>query len=86
MVRGANWSFDPALIRCPVTVWFGSQDAWRSIPWLVEHVPTVSAHVLRDRGHLFMFGGPELVLADLVGEGETMSAGPRDAQRAVAAD
>ncbi|MGN6330804.1 MAG: alpha/beta fold hydrolase [Motilibacteraceae bacterium] len=66
VVRMGSWSFDLAAIRCPVTAWYGAQDSWATVNWLLQHVPNVSAHVLRDRGHLLAFAEPDLVLGDLL--------------------
>lgn len=66
VVRMPEWPFDLSAIERPVTVWYGREDFWQPVTWLLEHLPTASAHVLAGRGHMVLFREPELVLRELV--------------------
>jgi pimeloyl-ACP methyl ester carboxylesterase len=74
IVRMPTWDFDTSDIHCPVTVWYGVEDGWSLVNWLLKAVPTSTGHVLRGHGHLVPFTAPDLVLEDLVGAGKTKPA------------
>jgi pimeloyl-ACP methyl ester carboxylesterase len=66
----ADWGFDLASIARPVAIWQGGDD--RMVPfahgeWLARHIPTATAHLLPDEGHLSL-GVTKLdqILEDLV--------------------
>lgn len=65
----ADWGFDLASIRVPVSIWQGDQD--RMVPhahgaWLSEHVPTATPHLVPGEGHLSLVKNIETVVAQLI--------------------
>jgi pimeloyl-ACP methyl ester carboxylesterase len=66
VVRMGRWEFDPSLVQVPVTIWFGGQDSWAPVSWLLATFPTASAHVLAGQGHLLLFDHPGAVISDLL--------------------
>ncbi|MFL6159981.1 MAG: alpha/beta fold hydrolase [Marmoricola sp.] len=64
----ANWGFELADIRVPVSVWQGRQDAMVPFShgtWLAENVPDARAHLYDDEGHVSLVARLDDVLADL---------------------
>lgn len=49
------WAFDPALVRCPTSLWYGEQDpqhAVRQGSWLADRIPGAVLHVNPATAHL----------------------------------
>ncbi|MEU4191878.1 alpha/beta hydrolase [Kribbella sp. NPDC026611] len=64
----ADWGFDLASIRVPVSIWQGDQD--RMVPhahgaWLSEHVPTATPHLVPGEGHVSLVKNIETIVAQL---------------------
>jgi len=63
----ADWGFDLASIRMPVTLWQGHQNLM--VPpahgnWLAAHVPGASARMEPEHGHLSLYVGSFGTLLD----------------------
>ncbi len=64
----ANWGFDLAEIRVPVTIWQGREDAMVPFShgeWLAANVPGAHAHLFEDEGHISLVMRLPEILADL---------------------
>ena len=63
------WGFPLEDVRAPVQLWQGGQDLMvppAHGPWLAEHLPTCTSHLLPDDGHLtLLLRRPAEVLGDL---------------------
>jgi pimeloyl-ACP methyl ester carboxylesterase len=65
LVRMGPWSFDPATVAVPTTVWVGEQDYVPTSAWVHAVVPRSVLRVLADRGHFAILEEWDAVLDDL---------------------
>jgi len=63
------WDFDPTTVRCPVLLWYGSED--RMAPpaharWFDENLPTAKLTMRQGEGHLLAFAHLPEILGELL--------------------
>jgi pimeloyl-ACP methyl ester carboxylesterase len=64
----ADWGFDLAGIRVPVSIWQGDQDRmvpWDHGRWLGEHIPTATTNLVPGEGHLSLMKNIDTTVGEL---------------------
>jgi pimeloyl-ACP methyl ester carboxylesterase len=63
------WDADPTTVRCPVLLWYGSEDRMASSAhghWFEENLPTAKLTMWEGEGHLLAFAHLTAMLSELL--------------------
>jgi pimeloyl-ACP methyl ester carboxylesterase len=64
-----DWDVDPTTVRCPVLLWYGSEDRMatpENARWLHENLPSSQLVMREGEGHLLPFAHLPQMLRDLL--------------------